>query len=33
LNPSGPKMLAILPVSHAKLIFASLQNAERWAVL
>ena len=33
LKPSGPKMLAILPVSQANLIFASLQHAKRWTVL
>ena len=33
LKPSGPKMLAILPVSHANLIFASLRHAKRWTVL
>tara|TARA_B100001175_G_C19444212_1_gene607857 strand:+ start:517 stop:1143 length:627 start_codon:yes stop_codon:yes gene_type:complete len=32
LKPSGPNMLAILPLSHTKLIFASLQNAKQWIV-
>ena len=30
LKPSGPKMLAILPLSHAKLIFESLRLAKQW---
>jgi thiamine pyrophosphokinase len=32
LKPTRSKMLAILPVSHAKLIFDSLQHAKQWTV-